>query len=66
MSALITDAQRIALAVRSLGTDVDMLQMAAEDATEEGVGFDRIRPVLDQARNDLEARWNDLRKLVES
>lgn len=64
MSALITDVQRVALAARTLKTDVDMLQMAAEDAIEEGADFARIKPALDQARRDLGDRWNDLRKLA--
>lgn len=64
MSALVTDSQRIALAVKNIKTGADLLWMAAEDAAEEGVDFERIKPVLEQARRDLDARWNDLRDLV--
>lgn len=64
MSALITASQRVALAIRTLQADVDMLHMAADDAVEEGVDFELVRPVLEAARRDLDDRWNDLRKLA--
>lgn len=61
---LINDTQRVAVAVKAIYTDVDMLHIAAENAIEAGVPFENLRPALDQARRDLNERYADLQRLV--